>query len=243
MRAAARRRATSTNLLPKQRDGMNVEIELLDRFMSAPHLVYFADPMCSWCWGFASVVDAVHEVWGDTLFVRLVMGGLRPGVSDIMADAAKDELRGHWRHVTEASGQPFGRSGMDEPGFVYDTDPAARAMVLMRRNDPAQTLGFLHAVQFAFYSGGVNVTGVDALATLAGHFGQDVEAFAADLVSDEVKQETWKDYALSRSAGVTGFPTLIMGPQADGTYVAIARGFQPIAAVLPAIAGQMTAAA
>ncbi len=243
MRTAAHRRATSINLLLKRCEGVNFEIELLDRFMSALHLVHFADPMCSWCWGFASVMDAVNEVWDGSLFVRLVMGGLRPGVTDIMADAAKDELRGHWRHVTKASGQPFGRSGMDETGFVYDTDPAARAMVLMRRNDPAQTLGFLHAVQFGFYAGGVNVTCVDALATLAGQFGEDVEAFAADLVSDEVKQETWKDYALSRGAGVSGFPTLIMGPQADGTYAAIARGFQPMAAVLPAIAGQMTAAA
>jgi putative protein-disulfide isomerase len=211
--------------------------------MSAQHLVYFADPMCSWCWGFASVMDAVGEVWGDSLPVRLVMGGLRPGVTDAMADAAKVELRGHWSHVTEASGQPFGPSGLDEPGFIYDTDPAARAVVLMRRNDPARALGFLHAVQRAFYAGGVNVTGIDALAALAGQFGQDAQAFAADLVSEDVKQETWRDYAVSRGAGVSGFPTLILGPGADGTYVAIARGFQPAAVVLPAIAGHLTMAA
>lgn len=211
--------------------------------MSAQHLVYFADPMCSWCWGFASVMDAVGEVWGDSLPIRLVMGGLRPGVIDAMADAAKTELRGHWSHVTEASGQPFGPSGLDEPGFIYDTDPAARAVVLMRRNDTARALGFLHAVQRAFYADGVNVTGVDALATLAARFGQDAQAFAADLVSEEIKQETWRDYAVSRGAGVSGFPTLILGPGADGTYVAIARGFQPAAVVLPAIAGQLTMAA
>jgi len=31
------------------------------------HLVYFADPMCSWCWGFAPAIEALAEVRGDTL--------------------------------------------------------------------------------------------------------------------------------------------------------------------------------
>lgn len=45
--------------------------------------------------------------------------------ADPMAGAAKAELRGRWRHVTEASGQQFGHSGLDEPGFVYHADPGA----------------------------------------------------------------------------------------------------------------------
>ena len=211
--------------------------------MDGQHLVYFADPMCSWCWGFAAVMEAVSEVWGDSLPVRLVMGGLRPGTTEPMAEVAKTDLRGHWKHVTEASGQPFGPSGLDGPGFIYDTDPAARAVVLMRRNDPERALAFLHALQRAFYAGGVNVTDPAALAVLAADFGQDPEAFAADLQSEDIKQATWRDYAVSRGAGVSGFPTLILGPQADGTYVALARGFQPRAVVLPAIAGQLAAAA
>jgi putative protein-disulfide isomerase len=211
--------------------------------MNAQHLVYFADPMCSWCWGFAAVVEAIGEAWGDTLPIRLVMGGLRPGTTEPMTEAAKTNLRGHWREVTEASGQPFGPSGLDGPGFVYDTDPAARAVVLMRQGDPARAIPFLHAVQRAFYAGGLDVTDPAVLGRLAGEFGRDPDAFAAELASDEVKQETWRDYAVAQGAGVRGFPTLILGPQADGTYVAISRGFQPAAVVLPSIAARLTAAA
>jgi putative protein-disulfide isomerase len=207
--------------------------------MKDPHLVYFADPMCSWCWGFASVMAAVRGVWGDELPVRLVMGGLRPGTTEPMSEAAKVELRGHWRHVTEASGQPFGPSGLDQPGFVYDTDPAARAVVLMRREAPERALDFLHAVQHAFYAGGVDVTDPAALGALAADFGRNPSAFAADLGTDPVREETWRDYGVSRGAGVSGFPTLIMGRQDDGTYLAIARGFQPASIVLPAIASQL----
>ena len=207
------------------------------------HLVYFADPMCSWCWGFAPVIEAVGEVWGDALPIRLVMGGLRPGTTEPMAEPAKTDLRGHWVHVTEASGQPFGPSGLDAPGFVYDTDPAARAVVLMRREDPARALAFLHALQRAFYAGGVNVTDPGSLAAMAAEFGRDPAAFAAALATDEARQETWRDYAISRGAGVSGFPTLILGPRADGTYVAITRGFQGVEVGLPTIAGLLAQAA
>jgi putative protein-disulfide isomerase len=211
--------------------------------MNGQHLVYFADPMCSWCWGFSAVIEAVGEAFGDTLPIRLVMGGLRPGTTEAMTEAAKTALRGHWREVTEASGRPFGPSGLDGPGFVYDTDPAARAVVLVRRDDATQAVPFLHAVQRAFYAGGLDVTDPAVLASLAAGFGREPDAFAAELGSETVKQETWRDYAISQNAGVRGFPTLILGPQADGTYTAISRGFQPPAVVLPAIAGRLAAAA
>jgi putative protein-disulfide isomerase len=211
--------------------------------MNAQHLVYFADPMCSWCWGFAPAIEAIGEAWGDTLTIRLVMGGLRPGTTEPMSEAAKTELRGHWRQVTEASGQPFGPSGLDAPGFVYDTDPAARAVVLLRREDPGRAVAFLHTLQRSFYAGGLDVTDPVVLGSLAAGLGRDAEAFAAELGSEAVKQETWRDYAISQGAGVRGFPTLILGPQPDGTYVAISRGFQPPEVVLPTIAARLTAAA
>lgn len=211
--------------------------------MGNQQLIYFADPMCSWCWGFAAVMDAIDEVWGETLPVRVVMGGLRPGTTEPMTEKAKSELRGHWVHVTEASGQPFGPSGLDAPGFVYDTDPAARAVVLMRREAPGQELAFLKILQQAFYAGGVDVTDLRALGDLAAGFGLDAAAFSAALSADEVKRAAWRDYAVARGAGVSGFPTLILGPREDGTYVAIARGFQPAQVVLPAIAGLLAHAA
>ena len=39
--------------------------------------VYVGDPMCSWCWGFAPVLERMQEVYDVPL--RVVVGGLRPG--------------------------------------------------------------------------------------------------------------------------------------------------------------------
>ncbi len=95
--------------------------------MSTPHLIYFADPMCSWCYGFSPVLDDIRHAFGRALPIRVVMGGLRPGTDTPMTEAAKLEIAGHWRHVHDATGLPFNPAGMAREGFLYDTDPAARA--------------------------------------------------------------------------------------------------------------------
>jgi len=84
--------------------------------MNRPHLVYFADPMCSWCWGFSPVITAIRQHHGADLPIRLVMGGLRPGTKEPMSEASKREIRGHWEHVEAASGQPFDYGLFDRDG-------------------------------------------------------------------------------------------------------------------------------
>ena len=45
--------------------------------MSHRFLVYFADPMCSWCYGFSPVIREIADHFGERLPVEVVMGGLR----------------------------------------------------------------------------------------------------------------------------------------------------------------------
>jgi len=202
-----------------------------------PHLIYFADPMCSWCWGFSPVIGAVEAVFGADLPIRLVMGGLRPGTDTPMTEKAKAEVRGHWVHVAEATGQPFGEGQFDHPGFLYDTDPAAQAVVWVREAAPDQALAFLARVQRAFYAEARDVTKIEVLTELVAEQGLDPTGYRTAAGSEDLKQRTWTDYALSQNAGVTGFPTLIAGPNADRTYGAVARGYRAPDEVLGALAG------
>jgi putative protein-disulfide isomerase len=200
--------------------------------VDGPHLIYFADPMCSWCWGFAPTIEAVRARYGGVLPIRLIMGGLRPGTDEPMTEAGKAGVRPHWGHVHEASGQPFDYGFFDREGFVYDTDPAARAVVVVRRSRPDLALSFLERTQRAFYAENRDVTDAAVLADIAAEFGFDRTDFLAAHDDQELKDETWRDYATSQRAGVTGFPTLIGGPDAEGAYGVIAQGFQPPAEVI-----------
>jgi len=203
--------------------------------METPHLIYFADPMCSWCYGFSPVIGQIRQAFGRSLPIQLVMGGLRPGTDTPTTDKARAELVGHWGHVHEATGLPFDGAVLERPGFLYDTDPAARAVVRVRREDPEKALVYLTRVQQAFYAQNQDVTKPTTLADLAAELGIDREAFLADFEAEDLKHETWADYGTSQRAGVTGFPTLVAGPSADGTYGVVTRGYQPAEQVLPVL--------
>lgn len=195
--------------------------------MEEPHLIYFADPMCSWCYGFSPAIEEIRKAFGRGLPVRVIMGGLRPGTEQEMTEAAKREVAGHWTHVHEATGLPFHEHALDHEGFRYDTDPAARAVVVVRRQGEELAASYLGRVQRAFYAEGRDVTNGEVLADLAAEFGLDREAFLADWSSEEAKQETWRDYAISQRAGATGFPTLVAGPNEEGVYGVVTRGYAP----------------
>ena len=51
-------------------------------------LWYFADPMCSSCWGFAPVMSAIKEKYSDRFRIALVLGGLRPGTTERVMHAS-----------------------------------------------------------------------------------------------------------------------------------------------------------
>jgi putative protein-disulfide isomerase len=199
--------------------------------MDGRRLIYFADPMCSWCYGFAPVIGRIRQAFGETLPIQLVMGGLRPGTVEPMTAKAGSTVLEHWTHVEEASGQPFDASVLTET-FVYDTDPAARAVVLVRGHDPGIAIDFLERVQRAFYAEAVDVTRLDALAALAAEFGFEADPFAEALTGEAIKDATWRDYAISQRAGVSGFPTLVGGPDDEGRFGVVTRGFAPADEVL-----------
>lgn len=204
---------------------------------SGPHLIYFADPMCSWCWGFSPVIGAIIAEFGARLPVRLILGGLRPGTTSQLQDAQRAELARHWHHVHEASGQAFDPAVLQRPGFIYDTDPAARAVVLMRRRSMADALAGLARLQRGFYAQNRDVTDTATLAAIAAEMGFDEARFAQDLQDEDLRLETWRDYAISQNTGVRGFPTLIAGSGADNQYQLVAKGYEPAGRVLPALRG------
>lgn len=195
--------------------------------MNQPHLVYFADPMCSWCYGFSPVVEDIRRTFGRSLPIRVIMGGLRPGTEQPLTPEAKAEILGHWRHVAEATGLPFEEAVLEREGFVYDTDPAARAVVVVRREGEEAAASFLARAQRAFYAEGRDVTSSEILADLAAEQGLERERFSEAWRSEEAKMETWRDYAISQRAGVTGFPTLVAGPNEQGVYGVVTRGYAP----------------
>ena len=188
-------------------------------------LYYFADPMCSWCYGFGPVLSQFVASHAN-LPLSIVMGGLRPYTKEPVADKQKSDIRGHWRHVEEASGLPFNDALLMKPEFIYDTEPACRAIVTARETAHANVPGYLQAVQAAFYRDARDVTDANVLADIAGEQGMERASFLAALNFAEMRDAVRGDFALTQSVGIRGFPALCA---ARGKELhSITSGYAPI---------------
>ena len=198
-----------------------------------PILWYFADPMCSWCWGFSPVIDAVREAYRERAKISLVLGGLRTGTIESLSPQGREDILHHWHQVHERTGQPFRFDHALPEGFVYDTEPACRAVAAMGELDPALIFSMFKAVQSAFYAGGRDVTQAEVLADLATRLGMDAQRFELAFASQATKARTQAHFRLARERGVRGFPTLLL--QKENDFHPITRGWQPLSAIRASI--------
>ncbi len=190
-------------------------------------LVYFADPMCSWCYGFSPVIAALAERFEDRLPLQLVMGGLRAGNAEPMTAKDKDYIRSAWTKVGAATGQPFDMSFFDRETFTYDTEPACRAVVTARQLLPKLALAFMGRIQRAFYAENRDMTAADEIADVAEEAGLDRAQFAQAFAAPETQNNTFRDFLTAQELGIRGFPTLIAGSNDKG-YALLTNGYQPL---------------
>lgn len=183
-------------------------------------LIYVGDPMCSWCWGFAPVLEQLDARY--QLPLRTVVGGLRPGpAAEPLGTRLAEFLRHHWEQIAELTGQPFDLSGLDREDWTYDTWPADVAVVAGRIVDESRVLAWFSRVQRAFYAEGADITNRSVLVALADEFG--LERFA-DVYDDPATAEaTRADFTLSRQLGVSGFPSLLF--RDDEVVAPVAYGY------------------
>jgi len=188
-------------------------------------LIYVADVMCSWCWGFAPTVERLRDELA--LPVTVINGGLRPGDSaESMTPKMADFLRGCWTQVGEASGQPFDFAGLERPSsWRYDTEPAARLVATVRELAPAAALPVFHRLQEAFYAENVDVVDPSTWEALLTGLVDDPAGVAAAAMEDVGQARAWRDFSQARAWGITGFPCLLL--RLGDQLTLVTRGWAP----------------
>lgn len=189
-------------------------------------LWYIADPMCSWCWGFAPIVKAIRLNYSENFKIKLVMGGLRPGTKLAMASEQRAEILSHWKAVNRKTGQPFSFEGAMPEGFIYDTEPSCRGVVAMALINPELSFSLLESIQFSFYVEQKDVTNPKILAQLADKIGVDMDSFLQVFESDEAKNKVSIHFNKVHRWGVNSFPTVAV-QNATG-YSILNKGYCPL---------------
>lgn len=195
-----------------------------------PRLLCFFDAMCSWCYGFAPVMDKIASHFGNRMEYLIFTGGLRPFNRETVSDEMRDYLLGTWKRIEELTGQPFGGELMLDQDFVYDTEPASRAIVTMRHAQPGYDYSYYLTIQKAFYERGEDITREDVLAGYASVFGVTADRFQELFHSEAIKQAVLNDFGVAKQFGIQGFPTLILhrtDGQNPNALLMVGQGYAP----------------
>lgn len=187
-----------------------------------PQLMYFGDPMCSWCYGFSEEFSQAVNNLDNQIELKFVMGGLRPYNQETMTDL-KSFLKEHWQEVSARTGQKFSYDILEEPDMLYDTEPACRATVAFREMYPGRTMDFFKAAQHAFYFKNKNPNIASTYTEIVESMGLDSKAYEISFLSDEMKLKVKEDFEFAAGLGAQSFPTVILKKGDD--YYLVAQGY------------------
>lgn len=192
-------------------------------------IVLAADPMCSWCYGFAKALEEARQRL-PRMALEVRVAGLWAGSTQWLDEASKRFRLSHWARVEAAAGVPFNREAfLARQDFVYDSGPVSVALVAGRVLAPnLDALRLLRALQHAFYVDGLDTTAEAVLAPVLeeelrrqGHH-EAARRAALALRSSAVQQAAQADYQRVRSWQLSSFPKLLSvskGPLGDSVRV------------------------
>ncbi len=165
--------------------------------------------MCSWCWGFVPVIEALRETVSQEYTLSLVMGGLRTKGEMTWDENSKGYLKGHWQQVANRTGQAFSNTLFEKMSFDYDTYPACKAVITVRELFGMKyAFDYLHIIQEAFYARGDDITTLDTLSQLL-PLDLDIEVFKTFFGSDRSEVLMHHDFSKARSMGANAFPSVV----------------------------------
>lgn len=168
-------------------------------------LLYVADPMCSWCWGFAPILAHFEACFPNTS-IQIVLGGLAPDSTEPMGPDMRAYVQQAWHDVGTQTGVEFNFEFWEQCVPRRSTWPACRAVVIARRFDLGGAM--FREIQKAYYLQAQNPSDEETLANLAETLGMDRAAFVQELHATATQMELDVDFEIRRSLGVTSFPSL-----------------------------------
>ncbi len=167
--------------------------------------------MCSWCWGFAPVLDELQQQLPDEVEVKRLLGGLAPDSDQPMAKEMQQMLQKTWQTIEKKI--PSRRFNFDfwtacQPR--RSTYPACRAVIAAKSIHPSMEEPMIAAIQQGYYQQALNPSEYEVLTDLAEQLGIDRGRFVEILSSTETAQQLLQEIAHSRALGAGQFPSLVI---------------------------------
>ena len=184
--------------------------------------VYFASPMCSWCWGISPVMQQLKSEYGVDK-IRLVLTPFRVNTTEPMNEELRNYVLCQWHKVHQTTGQPFDFRFAMPKSFIYNTTLVCLSIKAFCKQFSGLELDYMHDLQHVYYTENQDLTSEEVLLKTAGKFELDIEQFKHDLYSRLVRDELDKDFSLCQQLDVRSYPTLML--QKNGEYKELLSGY------------------
>jgi putative protein-disulfide isomerase len=199
---------------------------------------YYTDPSCPWSWALEPSLRRLQVEFGDSISVRLVMGGRAPRFEDPCAQVAE------WLDACDRSGMPFDpRLWLEAP--PSGSHPACLAVIAAGEQGEQAQAAYLRRVREGLTCGRRKLDGLEALVA-EGHAVPAIDAarLRRDLASSATVERFGAQLEATRAiGGAEALPTIVLGDRAVRGFVpyeewraaALAAGAKPLDAPPPSI--------
>jgi putative protein-disulfide isomerase len=174
-------------------------------------LIYVHDPMCSWCYGFATTLRTLFAQLPTDIQVTRLLGGLAPDSTEPMPESTRAMVKQNWQRIEQAiPGVQFNYDFWIDCEPRRATYPACRAVIAARKQGDAFDGLMTEKIQQAYYQQARNPSDNKTLIELAVEIGLSADIFSNDLMSAETQEILIAEIDNSRSLGVNSFPSLLL---------------------------------
>ncbi len=188
-----------------------------------PISLYLAhDPMCSFCWAFRPIWEAVKPRLAENITVVSVVGGLAPDSDEPMPMEMQQKLAGTWKYIEQSiPATTFNHAFWTDCQPRRSTYPSCRAALIARNNAEELEDKITLEIQKAYYLNAQNPSDADTLINAAVNIGLDKEEFTKALTSEDIDTQLRQELMKARRLGLNSFPGILVTNGDTGSHVAI----------------------
>ncbi|MDB1124946.1 DsbA family protein [Vibrio algarum] len=172
---------------------------------------YFYDPMCGWCFGATSLMEAVNA--HESIDLEMHPGGMIQRRE--MDPSFRQMVLSHDKKIEALTGQKFGQSYKDrvtsEQSVILDSYITAKAVAAAQSVSKAG-FAMLKGIQTAHFQKGLDVSSLDTLKLIVTELKIDDSRWHEVMANKDTNITSLisESQALMQQWQVQGFPTLIL---------------------------------
>jgi putative protein-disulfide isomerase len=198
--------------------------------MDKPNIYYIYDAYCGWCFGFSKQMEIFYNNYKNKYnFIVLSANMIAKNQRHHVSKTAQYVLNAI-PNVQKTTGVTFGADYLwhlqnpELSDWYIDSEKPALALTVFNKLKPNHTVNFAAKMQTALFAEGRDLCDNEAYRHILEFYKIDFDSFFEQVKSKEVIEETYRDFELVKTWGISGFPTLLV-QTAPSKLAILAQGY------------------